>query len=74
MEIKGLLEVLGLSQSDVDRLRQLRIEAAAERLRFLSVVISKGGNIHGVNRSATEKRRARNKVARAQRKVNRRTQ
>jgi hypothetical protein len=38
---------------------------------FVAVIRARGGNIHGVNAKATAKRRAANKVARAQRKANR---
>lgn len=71
MEIKGLYEKLGIDQSQVDALREMKVYAAAQRLMFMTQIIGRGGNIHKVNGRATAKRRAKNKVARRQRRVNR---
>lgn len=70
MEIKGLYDALGISQSEVDALRTLQVDSAVQRVMFYSRIVSAGGNIHRVNREATAKRRAKNKVARKSRHVN----
>lgn len=66
--IKGLAESLGeQGKIDVDRFLSMQVRTA----HLLMHVISNGGNIHGVDVDATRKRRAANKVARKQRRVNR---
>lgn len=53
---------------------QARRKAAFNRLlaaRWGLIILSRGGNLHGVNRKATATRRRRNKVAKAMRKRNR---
>lgn len=72
MQIKGLAEKLGVEDAQIERLRQMRVEAAARQIQLISVVTGRGGNMHGVDRVATAKRRAKNKLARKQRKANRR--
>lgn len=71
MEIKGIYEKLGIDQSEVDKLREMRVDTAAQRLMFMTKIMAGGGNIHRVDHQATAKRRAANKVARRQRRVNR---
>lgn len=71
LQIPGLYEKLGIEQADVDRLRRMKIEAAAQRLMFASIIVGRGGNLHRVNWLETAKRRRKNKVAKRQRKVNR---
>ena len=66
MKIRGLLESLNLDQATVDSLRKMRIATAAQYLMFAGLIVARGGSIHGVNRKATAKRRARNKAARKQ--------
>jgi hypothetical protein len=73
--VKGLREkvqkALGLSDEDVQRLQEMRAAAAMQQLFLYGNIISRGGNIHGRDRAATEKRRKANKAARTQRRTNR---
>ncbi len=66
MEIKGLIEKLGLTGEQLERFYRMKVQTAVMTMN----VIAKGGNIHGVNRTAAEKRHAKNKLARKQRKRN----
>lgn len=70
MQIKGLYEKLGIEQSEVDKLREMRVQTASQRLMFMTKIVGSGGNIHRIDHKATAKRRAKNKVARQQRRVN----
>lgn len=71
MNIKGLYEKLGIDESQVEALRQLKLDTAGQRLMFMTKIVGNGGNIHRIDHKATEKRRTANKVARRQRRVNR---
>ena len=53
-----------------EKRRKARLNAALAA-RWGLLIISRGGNIHGVNRKATNKRRAQRKAARPFRKANR---
>lgn len=71
MQIKGLVEKLGVDEAAVERLRAMRLAAALRQIQLITLVTQRGGNMHKVDREATAKRRAKNKVARKQRRVNR---
>lgn len=65
MKISGLLESLGLTEEDTERLRQMRIEAAGRELAYLNAMKALGKPpYHGVNKRETAKRRVRNKMRR----------
>jgi len=69
-EIKGLHEATG---SDPEFINRLRNTMMVNRLRLKLVrqlIVKRGGNIHRVDREATKKRRAANKQARKQRRIN----
>lgn len=67
MDIKGLKEKLGLTKEQEQKFDRMKVQFAVLVMKLLS----SGGNLHGVNAEATRKRRAKNKVARKQRRVNR---
>lgn len=71
LEIKGLKEKLGVTDDQLDNLRALRIESEMREALMMMAIWKRGGNIHGVNEKETAKRRANNKAARKQRRVNR---
>lgn len=67
MDIKGLKDKLNLTPEQEERFNRMKIRYA---IMYLNV-LRRGGNLHGVDVEATRKRRAKNRVARKQRKVNR---
>jgi hypothetical protein len=67
MDIKGLKTALGLTKDQEERFDRMKIQTAVMTLNILR----NGGNLHGVNYKETKTRRARNKAARKQRRVNR---
>lgn len=72
MEIKGLKEKLGVTESQLDNLRRLRVQSEMRQALMMFVVWKRRGNIHGVPTDAViAKRRKANRVARKQRKINR---
>jgi hypothetical protein len=71
LEIKGLKEKLGVSDEQINNLRELRIQAEAQKAFMMLTIWNKGGNIHGVDKKATSKRRKANKRARKARHGNR---
>lgn len=71
MEIKGLKETLGVTDEEFQHLADLKLRTETHIATMFMRVMRSGGNIHGVNHAATAKRRAKNKVARKQRKANR---
>jgi hypothetical protein len=70
IEIKGLKDKLGVTDEQLDNLRDLRVRTEMHQATMMINVWSRGGNIHGVNKSETTKRRKANKLARKQRKQN----
>ena len=70
MEFKGLKEKLGVTDEQLDNLRALRVESEMREALMMMTIWKRGGNIHAVDESATRKRRAKNKIARKQRKLN----
>lgn len=66
--IKNLVEAVGADEEDIERLKQMRIEAGLRELRMRTLIISRGGNIHGTNPKAVAKRRKANKAARKARR------
>lgn len=56
--------------TEADRLRAMQFQEGMQRMRWMALIVHRGGNIHGVNHRATARRRAANKVARKQRKIN----
>jgi hypothetical protein len=71
MEIKGLKESLGLTDDQFKYLAELRVRTEMQTALMMVNVMRRGGNIHGVDQKATEKRRAANKRAHKQRVRNR---
>lgn len=71
VNFKELYEQLGITEEEIDALRRKRAENGVRLLNTYSLIVSRGGNIHGINEKATAKRRAANKRARQQRKRNR---
>jgi hypothetical protein len=69
LEIKGLKEKLGVTDEQLNHLRELRIQAEAQKAAMMLAIWSRGGNIHNVNETETNKRRKKNKVARKARSV-----
>ena len=66
--IKGLIETLGeQGKIDVDRFRAMQVRSAM----MISRVIAGGGNIHGINEDAADRRHRANKAARKARRKNR---
>jgi hypothetical protein len=70
MEIKGLREKLGVTDEQFQNLANLKVRAQMHIATMMLNVMRNGGNIHGVDHEATEKRRKANKLARKQRKLN----
>jgi hypothetical protein len=71
VKIKGLYEKLGLTPEEVLELRKKRFENAMRLLKIYNLIISHGGNIHKKPKDEiVAKRRAANKVAAKQRRVN----
>jgi len=68
LEIKGLKEKLGVTDEQLDNLRELKVATQSREAFLMMTIWRKGGNIHGVNESATEKRRKKNKAARKARR------
>jgi hypothetical protein len=71
MEIKGLTEKLGISEDQLDNLRQLRIATEMRQAMLMVNVWKRGGNIHRSNPETVAKNRKKNKAARKTRKANR---
>lgn len=73
VSIKGLLDTLGGEKHKqlMEALRKLHYINGMRKLAMMNLIVSRGGNIHNVNPTAVAKRRAANKVAAKQRKVNR---
>lgn len=71
VKYKNLYQKMGVSDEERERLETMRFKAMVQRLMFVSKITLGGGTIHNVNHKATAKRRAANKVARKQRRVNR---
>lgn len=72
MKITGLIEALGIPESEADKLRDMKYEAAMRQLWFASTMTKLGKPfMHGVNRAATARRRAANRAARKARRVGR---
>lgn len=69
--IKGLYEKLDVDPATIEELRKQAARDALLMLRYIYVIRLHGGALHKVNRRETAKRRAKNKVARKQRRVNR---
>ena len=67
MDIKGLKEKLGITKEQEETFARLKIQYAMMAIN----IIKRGGNLHGVDAEATRKRRAKNRLARKQRKLNR---
>lgn len=70
-EIKGLKEKLGVTDEQLDHLRELRIKTEMQQASMMMNIWRVGGNIHGVDEKGTSKRRAANKRARKARRANR---
>ena len=71
MRIKGLLEKLGVPEEQIATLERMRLARAVRELQYLAACRAAGiSPYHGVDRAATQKRRAKNKVGRASRKTN----
>jgi len=68
-EIKGLKEKLGVTDAQLDNLRELRLKTEMQQATMMINVWKNGGNIHGVNEEETAKRRKKNKIARKARRV-----
>lgn len=71
MEIRGLKETLNVTDEQFKSLADLRVQTQMHIASMMMNVMSRGGNIHGVDHEATAKRRKANKEARKQRRVNR---
>ena len=71
LEIKGLKEKLGVTDEQLDNLRELKVATQTREAFMMFNTWKHGGNIHGVNETATQKRRAKNKAARKARRGNR---
>ncbi len=71
LEIKGLQDKLGVSDEQINNLRDLRIRTELHQATMMMSVWRRGGNIHGVNEKETTKRRKKNKEARKARRGNR---
>lgn len=65
-----IVDQLKLSDAQLEKLRAESLARAIVWLKFASKIVSKGGNIHRVNFKETARRRAANKRARTQRRVN----
>lgn len=70
-EIKGLKEKLGVTDEQLDNLRELRVATQMREAMLMMNIWRRGGNVHGINESETAKRRAKNKAAKKARKANR---
>ena len=68
LEIKGLKEKLGVTDEQLDNLRELRIATQTREAFLMMNVWRRGGNIHRVNESATATRRKKNKAAKKARR------
>lgn len=71
VDYKNLLDKLDVSPDQVQKLYEMKFREMQRRAFFITVIIGNGGNIHRTNAKETAKRRAANKVAAKQRKVNR---
>lgn len=71
MEFKGLKEKLGVTDAQLDNLRDLRVATQMREAMLMMKLWKRGGNVHGVNESETAKRRQKNKAASKARKANR---
>jgi len=69
-KIKNLLKSTGVDAGQIDALRQEFFQTAMRKLAVYQVIVNRGGNIHKVHPKGVAKRRAANKVAARQRKVN----
>lgn len=67
MDIQGLKEKLGLTKEQEETFARMKVQYAI----LVTTLIRTGGNLHGVDAEATRKRRAKNRIARKQRRVNR---
>lgn len=71
MEIKGLQDKLGITDEQIEKLKELKVRTQMQDALLMMNIWKRGGNIHNVNVPETIKRRKANKVARKQRRVNR---
>jgi len=71
VEIKGLKEKLGVSDDQLDNLRQLRIATEMRQAMLMMNVWKRGGNIHSSDPKTVASNRKKNKAAKKSRKVNR---
>lgn len=69
--ISNLFEKTGADPALIEALRKMYYVNAMRRLQMMNLIVTRGGNLHRVNPVAVAKRRAANKVAAKQRKVNR---
>jgi hypothetical protein len=71
VKIKNLFEKTGADPALIETLRKMYYVNAMHKLAVMNTIVARGGNIHTVHPAAVAKRRAANKVAAKQRKVNR---
>jgi hypothetical protein len=71
MEIKGLKESLGVTDEQLDHLRQLRVRTEMQQATLMLNIWKRGGNLHNSNPETVARNRKKNKVARKARKANR---
>lgn len=70
-KISNLFEAVGADEEQVNKFRAMLVENGMRLLKVQMLIVQRGGNIHKVDHKATAKRRARNKAARKQRRINR---
>jgi hypothetical protein len=71
MEIKGLKEKLGVTDEQIDHLRDLRIATEMRQAMLMMNIWKRGGNIHSSNPETVASNRKKNKAARKARRANR---
>ena len=69
-KISNLLEVINADPTVMAEIRAMSAVNGARMIAAFTLIVGRGGNIHRVNVRATAKRRAANRVARHQRRVN----
>lgn len=71
MEIKGLKEKLGVTDEQLDHLRDLRVSTEMRAATLMTNIWRRGGTIHKSNPETVARNRKKNKAARKARRVNR---
>lgn len=68
LSIKGLQEKLGVTDEQLDNLRELKALTQMREAFMMMTIWKKGGNIHGSNPDRVSKNRKKNKAARKARR------